>query len=361
MHAYVRIPGYVILNPDYTCSMHTNVHNVRKHVRILILVLYVCICTYVYIGLKHLFPNTEHKKLHITLDYIRQVANAKVVSTLHGTRTIKFGFVDDSTLFNKSKAYHSSKLSVFISPFQYVKHIKPSEVEKEFHYISEHVVELLSHCHPELLMKWCENLMIGETSFLPSWCEIHNIKLLPPYSVYKLRKLRTSSAILKMMSIFWSWSNHSVLTCLAEFSEIAAALLVDFDSRLYLNSSITKYPISPSVPSMIPHNNNSFTIVTMKCNRKLQVTLQLVYDIQSMMIEKCKVTEHALRLLAVQSSPLELHWMISKYIVTLINVNVRKHREYFATKGIIEILVHPNVKHCINGDPKLFSLEEVIS
>ena len=112
---------------------------------------------------------------------------------------------------------------------------------------------------------------------------------------------------------------------------------------------------------MIPHNNNSSTILTVKCNRKLQVTLQLVYDIQSMMIEKCKVTEYALRLLAVQSSPLELQWIISKYIVTLINVNVRKHREYFATKGIAEILVHPNVKHCINGDPKLFSLEEVIS
>ena len=376
MHAYVHLAMLRILNPDCTCSMYTNVHNVRKHVRIFILVLYVCISTYVYVGLKHQFPNTEHEKLHVTLDYIRQVANAKVVSTLHGTRTIKFGFVDDSTLFNKSKAYHSSKLSVFISPFQYVKHIKPSEVEKEFHYISEHVVELLSHCHPELLIKWCENLMMGESSSLPSWCEnlmigetssllrwyeTHKIKLLPPYSVHKLRKLRTSSAILKMMSIFWSWSNHSVLTCLAEFSEIAAALLQDFDSRLYLNSSITKYPISPPLPSMIPHNNNNSTILTVKCNRKLQVTLQLVYDIQSMMIEKCEITEHALRLLAVQSSPLELQLIISKYIVTLINVNVRKHREYFATKGITEILVHPNVKHCIHGDPKLFSLEMVIS
>ena len=291
---------------------------------------------------------------------VRKDTDSKILNTLHGTRTIKLGFVDDSTLFNKTQAYHSRKLSVFICPFEHVKHIKPSEVEKEFHYTSGHIIELLSHCHPELLIKWCENLMIGENSSLPRWYETHKIKLLPPYSVHKLRKLRTSSAILKMMSIFWSWSNHSVLICLAELSEIAAALLQDFDSRLYLNSSITKYPISPPLPSMIPHNNSS-TILMVKCNRKLQVTLQLVYDIQSMMIEKCEITEHAFRLLAVQSNPLELQWIISKYIVTLINVNVRKHREYFAIKGITEILVHPNVKHCIDGDPKLFSLQEVTS
>ena len=315
--------------------------------------MYVCIC--ICVVLKQL-PNVEHQKLPLT-----SITDSKIVSTLHGTRTIKLGFVDDSTLFNKSQSFQTRKLSVFFCPFEHVKHIKPSEVEKEFHYVSGHVIELLSHCHPELLIKWCENLLAGETKLLSSWYEIHKIKLLPSYSVHKLRKLRTSSAILKMMSIFWSWSNHSVLTCLAEFSEIAAALLEDFDSRLYLNFSITKYPISPPLPSMIPHNNNSSTILTVKCNRKLQVTLQLVYDIQSMIIEKCEITQYALQLLAVQSSPLELHWMISKYIVTRINVNVRKHREYFATTGITEILVHPNVKHCIDGDPKLFSLEKVIS
>ena len=273
-------------------------------------------------------------------------------NTLHDVRTIKLGFVDDSSLFNKSHTHHSRKLSLYICPFQHVKHIKPSEVEKEFHYISGHVVELLSCCHPKLLLKWCKNLMASER---------HKIKLLPRYSVYKLRKLRTSSAILKMMSIFWSWSNYSILTCLAKLSEIAVALLEDFDSRLYINSSITKYPISPPIPSMIPHNNNSFTILTLRCSRKLQLNLQVVYDIQSMMIEKCEITQHALQLLAVQSSPLVLQWMISKCIVTIINVNVRRHHEYFATKGITEIFIHPNIKHYIGGDPKLLSLDEVIS
>ena len=307
--------------------------------------------TFICVGLKHQFPNTEHEKLHVTLDNIRQVANSKVICTLHGARTIKLRFFDDSTLFNKPQVYHSRKLSLYICPFQNVKHIKPSDVEKEFHYISGHSIQLLSCCHPELLIKWCENLMASKK---------HDIKLLPPYSMYKLRKLRTSSSILKLMSIFWSWSNHSILTCLLEFSEIAAALLEEFDSRLYMNSSITKYPISSSLaPAMIPHNNKSFTVLTLKCDKKLQVTLQLVYDIQSMMIEKCEITEHALQLLAVQSSPLVLQWMISKYVVTVINVNVRRHQEYFATKGITEISIHPNIKHCIDVNLKLLPIREV--
>ena len=271
-----------------------------------------------------------------------QDTDSKILCTLHGARTIKLGFSDDSVLFSRLQSDYS-KILVFIHLFQYVKPIKPLEVEKEFHYLSRHVIELLKCCHPELLRKWCENLMASE---------IHNIKLLPSYSLYKLRQLKTSSVILKMMSMFWSWSNHSVLKCLAEFSEIAAALLEDFDSRLYLNSLITQYPIPLPAPSMIPHNNNSFTVLTLKCNRKLQVTLQEVYDIQSMIIEKCEITQHALQLLAVQSSPLILQWMISKYIVTIINRNVRKYHNYFSTKGITEILIHPNIKHCIDDNMK---------
>ena len=277
-------------------------------------------------------PYIEHQKQ--TFNKIKQDTDPNTVGSLHGTRTIKLGFVDDSTLFNKSHT-HSRQLSLFICSFHHIKQIKPSEVGKEFHYVSGHVVELLSCCHPKLLIKCCENLMASE---------VHKLKLLPSYSVYKLRKLRTSSAVLKMMSVFWSWSNHSVLTCLAKFSELAVTLLEDFDSRLHSNFCITKYPISPPTSPLIPYNNNSYTILTLKCNRKLQLSLQLVYGVQSIMIEKCEITEHALQLLAVQSSPLLLQWMISEHIVTLINVNVRKHHQYFAAKGITEILIHPYIR-----------------
>ena len=306
---------------------------------------------FICVVLKDKLPHIEHPKQ--TLNSIRQDTCTKMVSTLHGTKSIKLGFVDDSTLLNKSCALHSRNLSLSINPFQNVKHMKPSEVENEFYYISGHVVELLSCCHPKLLIKWCENLMASEK---------HDIKLLPSYSVYKLSKLKSSSAILKMMSVFWSWSNHSILKYLAEFSELAVALLDDFDSRLHLDSSIAEYPISPPISSMISYNNNNYTILTLKCNEKLQLSLQLVYDMQSVMIEKCEITEHALQLLAVQSSPLILQWMIPKHIITVINVNVRQHHHYFATKGITEILIYPYIKYCFDGNVKeLVKTREVIS
>ena len=272
---------------------------------------------------------------------MKQDIYLNTVRTLHGTRTIKLGFVDDSALFNKSHVYYSrSSLSLFTGPFHHIKYIKPSEVEKEFHYISGHVIELLSCCHPKLLIKWCENLMASEK---------HEIKLLPPYSLYKLRKLRSSSAILKMMSVLWTWNNHSILTCLADFSPVAQTLLEEFYSRLHLKFNVTKYPVLLPTPSTIPYNNNSYTLLTLKCDKKLNLSLQLVHEMQSVLIEKCEITEHALQLLAVQSSPLLLQWMISKYIITIINVNVRQHCQYFAAKGITEITIHPNIKHSIDS------------
>ena len=300
---------------------------------------YICMCDLYFIAIKE-------KSLYIgyhekDLASMNQDMYLNTVRTLHGTRTIMLGFVDDSTLFNKSHVYYSRlSLSLFTCPFHHVKHIKPSEVEEEFHYISGHVTELLSCCHPNLLIKWCENLMASKK---------HKIKLLPPYSLYKLRKLRTSSAILKMMSVLWTWNNHSILMCLSDFSQVAQTLLEEFFSRLHLKFNVTKYPMLLPTPSTIPYNNNSYTILTLKFDKKLNVSLQLVYEIQSVLIEKCEITEHALQLLAVQSSPLLLQWMISKYIVTIINVNVRQHCQYFATKGITEISIHPNIKHIIDS------------
>ena len=304
---------------------------------------YVCMCiltcVLLFIVLKDKLPNTEFQ-MH-PLDDIKRETFSHTHSTLHGTRTIKLGFVDDSTLFNKSHDYHSrTSLSLYTCSFHHIKHIKPSKVEKEFQYISGHVFELLNCCDPKLLIKWCENLLASE---------IHKIKLLPPYSLYKLRNLKNSSAILKMMSVLWTWNNHSILTYLASFSEVALTLLEDFDSRLHLKFGISKYPLLQPAPLLIPYKNNSYTTLTLKCDKKLNLSLQLVHEMQSVLIEKCEITKHALQLLAVQSSPLLLQWMISKYIITIINVNVRQHCQYFATKGITEITIHPNIKHNIDS------------
>ena len=192
--------------------------------------------------------------------------------------------------------------------------------------------------------------------------DTHAIKLLPPYSLYKLRKLNTSSTILKMMSALWTWNNHSILISLAKFSEVALTLLEEFDSRLYLKFSITEHPLLQRESSMIPYKNNGYTMLTLICDKKLNLSLQLVHEMQSVLIEKCEITEHALQLLAVRSSPLQLQWLISKYIVTIINVNVRLHCQYFATKGITEIFIDPNIRHTIDSRVKatVITSDEVI-
>ena len=311
--------------------------------------MYICMYELIFIVLK---DKLSYIRYHKETGNKNQDTYSNAVMTLHSKRTIKLGFVDDSTLFAKSPDYYS-RLSLSLSTYPFhVKHIKPSEVEKEFHYISGHVVELLSCCDPKLLMKWCENLMASE---------LHKIELLPPHSLCTLRKLKTSSAVLKMMSIHWSWNNHSVLTSLAKFSELALTLLEEFDSRLHLRFSIAEYPLLPPNPSMIPYDNNSYTIITLKSDREFNLSLQLVHEMQLVLIEKCEITEHALQLLAIQSSPLQLKWMISKYIVSAINRNVRQHCQYFATKGIKEILIYPNINHCIDSRVRAATSNEVLS
>ena len=170
----------------------------------LLLILYLPMYSCTYLCLIVLQDKLEYQQ-----ETMQQDSNLEVTCTLHSERTLKLGFVDDSVIFNKLQGCYSAQLSVFINPFQHVKHINPSEVQKEFYYLSGHVIELLKCCHPELLIKWCENLMASG---------MQKINFLPSYSLYKLRKLKTSSAIIKMMRMFWSWSNHSILKSLSVVS-----------------------------------------------------------------------------------------------------------------------------------------------
>ena len=68
-----------------------------------------------------------------------------------------------------------------------------------------------------------------------------------------------------------------------------------------------------------------------------------VYDVQSVMIEKCDITQHCLQLLAVRSDPTILYWTIPKCVVDLINTNVSLHSEYLYSRRILEVLVYPDL------------------
>jgi len=72
-----------------------------------------------------------------------------------------------------------------------LKHIKPATVEMLFQYTMRHVTELLSYCDPNLLIKWCQNLMASNS---------HQIKLFTTNFTDKLKQLKTSPDILKLLS-----------------------------------------------------------------------------------------------------------------------------------------------------------------
>ena len=95
---------------------------------------------------------------------------------------------------------------------------------------------------------------------------------------------------------------------------------------------------------MIPSDTSTYTILAVRCKVELyESSLQYIYDVQSVMIEKCDVTQHCLQLLAVRSDPTILYWTIPKCVVYLINTNVPLHSECLYLRGILEVLVYPDV------------------
>ena len=62
-----------------------------------------------------------------------------------------------------------------------------------------------------------------------------------------------------------------------------------------------------------------------------------------MMVKKCDITQHCLQLLAMRSDPFILYWTIPKCVVGLINSNVPLHSEYLYSRGILEVLVYPDL------------------
>ena len=68
------------------------------------------------------------------------------------------------------------------------------------------------------------------------------------------------------------------------------------------------------------------------------------------MMEKCDIIQHCLQLLAVRSDPTILYWTIPKCVVDLINTNVLLHSEYLHSRGILEVLVYPDLLFTTGDD-----------
>ena len=268
-----------------------------------------------------------------------------IIKGLHSTKVMKLASLDDVVT---AAATHPPlpKRSLSFSQLSYLKHLKPSTVERVFQYTVKHVIELLNCCDPKLLIKWCENLMASDT---------HGIKLFTPSFMDEIKQLETSAAILKMLGHYWTWNNFSVLSILAQFSNLALDMLVEFSRRLNTMLPITEYPLTSLVVSMFPYATSSYTVLVLECDHKLNHSLQLVYDMQSVITENCHITQHALLLLAVDSNPTRLSWMIPKSVVTVVNTKVMECSQLLFSKGVMKIFIYPSTMHILDTTKTVWS------
>ena len=206
-----------------------------------------------------------------------------------------------------------------------------SSVDLFFLYFIDQINKLLQNYKLELVQQ-CKSLKASNA---------HNISL---FSTDQIEELSDCNDVLVKFSPLFTWSDHSILKALVGCSSEAVKLLDDFGSKLDPLQPVTSYPIPCLYSNMIPTDTSTYTILAVRCDKELyQCTLQYVYDVQSVMIEKCDITQHCLQLLAMRSDPTILYWTIPKCVVDLINTNVPLHSEYLYSRGILEVLVYPDL------------------
>ena len=270
-----------------------------------------------------------HRWKYIVLLHIATYLHRAVMS-LSAWFIVALTFCDDD------KDLHFKIHDMFNINFSY---IDPSSVLAVFFQVCDSVVELLASCHVEVLVDVCDNLMASDKHF---------VKYFSDKQMKRLKDCDCSLLLLQQLSLFFTWSSHSILRVLADQCNEAVDILDNFDCRVNSFEPIASYPIPCFSLDMIPVDISSHTILAIKCDQALyECTLQYVYDMQSMMIENFDITQHCLQLLAVRSNPTIFYWTIPKCVVHLINryfYTAVLYSEYLYSKGILELLVYPDLQ-----------------
>ena len=184
-----------------------------------------------------------------------------------------------------------------------------------------------------LLTELLKNLMASEA---------HKINLFSDSYVANLSNFTGVVSMLKYLSFLFTWSDHSILRALVSCSPEAIQLLDEFDCFLDPSSTIVSYPIDVYSLSMAPSEDSSFTLLAIRSDRELwQCSLQDVFNIRSILVELCEITQHCLQLVAIQSNPTIVFWNIPKCVVKLICTNLLEHTDDLCSLGIVEATVYP--------------------
>jgi len=243
----------------------------------------------------------------------------------------------------------STEAKVVMGLSNHLLFIEPSLVHIAFFHVIDQIGNVLQSCNCEMLAKKCSKLKASD---------VHCISFFTNKQIERLKEINDDvSLFLRMLSSIYSWCDHSILRTLVGFSDKATSLLDEFDSRLDPLCPIASYPIPCFSLNMIPNDKSSHTILAVRCEQKLyKLTLQCVYDMTSLLIEKLEITQYCLQLLAVRGNPTILVWTIPKCIVDLISKQVPQHGEYLYSKGILEMVVYPKLLLTTGDDISVGSL-----
>ena len=226
--------------------------------------------------------------------------------------------------------------------------IAPSSVLAEFLNMKVQLEELLQQCDPMSIVKKCGSLLASETL---------NIPLFPTEYAEKLQEVKHSPELIQKLSPFMTWDNHSILSTIADTSNIpeATMLLAQFDERIDSSQPLTSFPIPAPSHHMVPYDNSTHTVLAVKLDLELyHSTLQNVIDARSLIQHQCKLTSHCLQLLAVAKTKRTIiYWMISRNVADLIAANALHLQNQYHQNGILQLAVYPGAMVCIESALKV--------
>ena len=249
-------------------------------------------------------------------------------------------FDSDILQIATTETVKSRKRRLSPQPSDCIKYFKCSAVSKEFLKLTDKLNDLMKSCDPKMIIDQCSSLMASD---------IHNISVFPDEFIKNLQRYNHTPSLLKILSSFWTWSDHSILRTLLRDNDEALKLLDEYDSQLDPLQNLSSYLLPSPSPCMTPCDGSTHTVMAIKCAQQYhQCHLKHVFDVRSLIINKCDITPHCPQLLATNTGSTVLYWLIPKSVAGLISGRVVEYSSVFYDDGILEVSIFPGTRITTN-------------
>jgi len=172
-------------------------------------------------------------------------------------------------------------------------------------------------------------------------------------------KSASATTVLKNLRHCWSWYDFSLLKLLMETCGVSEAvnLLDEFDSSIDFSQPLSTYPVPTVSSSFAFYEKSCFTVFATKIEKGYDsLTFQKVHQVKTVIVGKFEVAEHFIHLMAVNTNPTVLYWMIPKSIVSTISAKVLEKCFELHENDISEVSIYPNTIVVTDGGLEIGSL-----